>query len=45
MDENMNDIDIFNNEEKYPIMINLCVAYSRNNIDTDIKSKVFENAF
>ena len=26
MDENMNDIDIFNNEEKYPIMINLCVA-------------------
>ena len=45
MDENMNDFDIFNNEEKYPIMVNLCVAYSRNNIDTDIKSKVFENRF
>ena len=45
MDESMGSFDIFNNEEKYPLMINLCVAYSRNNIDNDIKSKVFENAF
>ena len=41
MEENMNSLDIFINEEKYPLMINLCVAYSRNNIDNDIKSKVF----
>ena len=38
-------MDIYNNEEKYPIMINLAVAYSRNNINNDIKSKVFSNTF
>ena len=41
MNDNMDNIDIFNNEEKYPLMINLVVAYTRNNIDSDIKSKVF----
>ena len=45
VDENMNGFKIFNNDEKYPLMINLAVAYSRNNIDIDIKSKVFGNAF
>ena len=45
IEENMDGIDIFVDEEKYPLMLNLCVAYSRNNIDNDIKSKVFENKF
>ena len=45
MDENMNDADIYNNEEKYPLMINLAVAYTKNNIDSDIKSKVLGGVF
>ena len=45
IDENMNDIDIYKNEEKYPLMINLAVAYSKNNINTDIKNKVFGSIF
>ena len=45
IDENFVNMDIYNNEEKYPIMINLAVAYSRNNINNDIKSKVFSNTF
>ena len=45
IDENMNDANIYTDEEKYPIMINLAVAYSKNNIDTDIKGKVLGNVF
>ena len=45
MDENMGNLDIFYNEEKYSLMINIFVSHSRNNNDNDIKSRVFENAF
>ena len=45
IDENMGNLDIFYNEEKYSLMINICVSHSRNNNDNDIKSRVFENAF
>ena len=45
IDENMHDMDIYKNEEKYPLMINLAVAYSRNNINADIKNKVFGSIF
>ena len=41
INENMNDIEIFNHEEKYSLMVNLIIAYSKNNIDSDIKNKVF----
>ena len=37
----MNDIEIYNHEEKYSLMVNLIIAYSKNNIDSDIKNKVF----
>ena len=45
IDENMHDMEIYKNEEKYPLMINLAVAYSRNNINADIKNKVFGSIF
>jgi hypothetical protein len=45
VDENMGDVNVFNDQEKFPLMIKLAVAYSRNNIDKDINSKVFENKF
>ena len=41
INENMNDIEIYNHEEKYSLMVNLIIAYSKNNIDSDIKNKVF----
>ena len=40
--ENMGDVNIFNDNIKFPLMIKLAVAYSRNNIDKDIENKVFE---
>ena len=45
IDENMQNMEIYKNEEKYPLMINLAVAYSRNNINADIKNKVFGSIF
>ena len=39
----MDDVNVFNDQEKFPLMIKLAVAYSRNNIDKDISDKVFEN--
>ena len=38
----MDDVNVFNDQEKFPLMIKLAVAYSRNNINKDISSKVFE---
>lgn len=42
VEENLGNVDIFNDNEKFPLMIKLAVAYSRNNIDKDISDKVFE---
>jgi hypothetical protein len=42
VEDNMNDVKVFNDPEKFPLMIKLAVAYSRNNIDKDINSKVFD---
>ena len=42
VDENMEDVNVFNDNEKFPLMIKLAVAYSRNNINKDINNKVFE---
>ena len=36
---------LFNDQEKFPLMIKLAVAYSRNNINKDITSKVFDWSF
>ena len=45
VNDNMNDSNIYFNEEKYPSMINILSSYTRNNIDNDIKSKVLGNVF
>ena len=42
VNENMNNVNVFSDQEKFPLMIKLAVAYSRNNIDKDINSKVFD---
>ena len=42
VEENLDDVNVFNDQEKFPLMIKLAVAYSRNNINKDITSKVFE---
>ena len=42
IEENMGDVKVFNDQEKFPLMIKYAVAYARNNIDNDITSKVFE---
>ena len=39
INENITNIDIFNDEEKYSLMSNLVSAYSKNNIDSDIKNE------
>ncbi len=41
--ENLGNSDVFNDQIKFPLMIKLAVAYSRNNIDKDISDKVFED--
>lgn len=41
--ENLGNSNVFNDQEKFPLMIKLAVAYSRNNIDKDISDKVFED--
>jgi len=41
VDENMGDISVFNNQEKFPLVIKLSAGYSRNNIYNDILTKVF----
>ena len=40
VEENMGTLDVFNDEEHYPSIIKLAVAYSRDNINKDINSKV-----
>ena len=42
-DKEMKDSEIFNDQEKFPQIIRLAVGYSRNNIDKDIYTKVFEH--
>ena len=39
--ENMNDVHVFNDQEKFPLLIKLAVGYSKNNINKDIVHKVF----
>ena len=39
----MKDSEVFNDQEKFPQIIRLAVGYSRNNIDKDIYTKVFEH--
>ena len=45
VDDNMNNINVFNDVQKFPLMNKLIVSYTKNNIDKDILSKVFENQF
>ena len=42
VDENLGDVKVFNDTEKFPIMIKLAVAYARDNINIDISEKVFQ---
>lgn len=42
-DKEMKDSEVFNDQEKFPQIIRLAVGYSRNNIDKDIYTKVFEH--
>ena len=42
VDENLGDVKVFNDNDKFPIMIKLAVAYARDNINIDISEKVFQ---
>ena len=42
VDDNLGDVKVFNDNEKFPLMIKLAVAYARDNINIDISEKVFE---
>lgn len=42
VDENLGDVKVFNDNDKFPLMIKLAVAYARDNIDKDISEKAFE---
>ena len=42
-ENDMKNSEIFNDQEKFPSVIRLAVAYSKNNIDKDIYTKVFDH--
>ena len=42
-ENDMKNSEIFNDQEKFPSIIRLAVAYSKNNIDKDIYTKVFDH--
>ena len=44
IEENMNDIDIFDDRENFPKIIDLCAEYNTNNIYNDIEKKVFNKS-
>ena len=41
MNTKMNSLDVFNDNERYGDIINICAGYNGNNIFNDIEKKTF----